>query len=253
MVESTEADSKASALSQGQQTALRALVDALLPSLQVPTSDESVQPHPSAKRYWEHRVASDESFFTVLETCIDEKLSSEDRTILKTFLSVISTAIGTSVVFGRPTLHCFAEWSALEKTELLTSLQMSSLEVRRQLFANIKRLVCGIAYTYTDDTGTNPFWEFMGYPGPPAKSKDDAARVAKAARHQQGIPKAIQTVDPFNSLIECDIVIVGSGAGGGVAAKVMQQAGYDVVVLEQGSYVSPEDTSNLEADAMDRM
>ena len=40
----------------------------------------------------------------------------------------------------------------------------------------------------------------------------------------------------FATRTEVDFVIIGSGASGGVLAKELSVAGFDVVVLEQGPY-----------------
>ena len=43
------------------------------------------------------------------------------------------------------------------------------------------------------------------------------------------------------SLKHVNAVVVGSGAGGGVVAKELAEAGLDVVVLERGRWVTPDE------------
>jgi len=47
---------------------------------------------------------------------------------------------------------------------------------------------------------------------------------------------------------ECDVLIVGAGATGSLAALVLAEAGLDVVCLEQGSWVEAADHPHLHAD-----
>ena len=49
--------------------------------------------------------------------------------------------------------------------------------------------------------------------------------------------------------IECDVVIVGSGAGGGTAAEVLTLAGLNVLMIEEGPFKSSSDFRMRERDA----
>ncbi len=52
-----------------------------------------------------------------------------------------------------------------------------------------------------------------------------------------------------NTVLECDVVIVGTGAGGGTAAEILTQAGLQVVMLEEGPLRSSNDFKMREVEA----
>ena len=101
------------------------------------------------------------------------------------------------------------------------------------------RGICVILYYALPDLGTgiNPNWPAMGYPGP------------------QALPKPVDQVErPIRPLVpegesltlEADVVIVGSGAGGGVIAGELAARGKKVCVLEMGGYYDESDFNGLE-------
>jgi choline dehydrogenase-like flavoprotein len=128
---------------------------------------------------------------------------------------------------------------------MLQKLRDSSLFLRRRAFHGLQQLLCGLAYSYTRE-GSNPFWKSVGYPGPPVC---DNERLERAAETLAPLREALLRREDLSDTTECDVVIVGSGAGGSVAAAVLAEAGYQVIVVDKGHYVSPEQVENLEAEA----
>src|SRR5204862_1065850 len=90
----------------------------------------------------------------------------------------------------------------------------------------------------------NPNWVAIGYPGPRAKppAPDDA-------------PKTISVTRPSSAdlTLTAEVVVVGSGSGGGVIAGELAGAGKDVVVLEAGGYYNEADFNQLELWAYEKL
>ena len=254
-------------LSRRQLAALRGIVDGLLPSIPPPPSSlaraNDDQERTQICDYFEYYLSSDQQFMKALETAIFEKLPVHDSMLLRILLCVISTTIGTMLVFStlKPlwTFQSFAQHSSANQTALLQSLKCSFFQEKRKIFNSLKRLICGLAYSFVPDDGTgsgNPFWPAIGYPGPPHRNistEQDEKRMKEGAKTDFRAMSGVMLNVQGEEKLEFDVVIVGSGCGGSVAAAILSEAGYTVVVLEKGPYLSPSEISNLESDALDRM
>jgi len=81
---------------------------------------------------------------------------------------------------------------------------------------------------------TKAYTQAAGFPAVPANWKP-----AKSTFNFDFIqfPTALSEDEP--AVVEADVVIIGSGCGGGVAAKVLAEAGRSVLVVDKGYYFSP--------------
>jgi choline dehydrogenase-like flavoprotein len=95
---------------------------------------------------------------------------------------------------------------------------------------NLRKVAVQFFYGAVDADGRNPNWAQLGYPGPPPA--DPAPRELRC--------HAIETVSDTVEL-ETDVVVVGSGSGGGVIAGELATHGLDVVVLEAGGHHEADD------------
>jgi choline dehydrogenase-like flavoprotein len=67
----------------------------------------------------------------------------------------------------------------------------------------------------------------------------------------QAPPRALAPLElTEDTTLECDVVVVGSGAGGGPVAGVLSEAGLDVVVVETGGYYDDADFDGSELTAL---
>jgi long-chain-alcohol oxidase len=138
---------------------------------------------------------------------------------------------GAVLALGGPP-RPFSALSRGDRERLLRRLAGHRLNLLRGGFQSLKRLAT-LAYYAADEDGRNPIWPSLGYPGP----------VTTAADHTKPIHPTPVTA---GQTIECDAVIVGSGAGGGMVAAELAEAGHGVVVLERGGYYAEPDFNQRE-------
>jgi choline dehydrogenase-like flavoprotein len=130
------------------------------------------------------------------------------------------------------------------RQRVLRAWSASRLPLLRAGFQAFKRLALFLCYALPDpSSGCNPHWAEIGYPGPPPLSPLPAEEEPEPA------PLEV-TAD---RVLDADVVVVGSGAGGGVAAGELAAAGWRVVVLEKGGPFREAELGGAEMDSMRRL
>ncbi|MGH3647725.1 MAG: GMC family oxidoreductase N-terminal domain-containing protein [Micromonosporaceae bacterium] len=152
-------------------------------------------------------------------------------------LSLWDSRVLTAV--GGGGLRRFSTLPREARERVLLSWADSRSAQRRAAFQALRKGALVFYYMLPGrDGGRNPVWQLMGYPGP--------LGTPPAARAKPLAPTTPET----DTTLDCDVVVVGSGAGGGTTAGVLAGAGLDVVVLEAGGYYDQADFDGTELAAI---
>ncbi len=166
-------------------------------------------------------------------------LRAAERRQLEVLLSLWDTR-GVTLTGGGG-LRRFRDLSQQERERVLLSWCDSRLPQRRAAFQALRKGAASLAYILPGGEGHNPAWDAIGYPGPHGRVPDAPGKEIQ--------PLAVH----HRTTLDCDVCVVGSGAGGGTAAAVLAEAGLDVVVLEAGDHLDDEDFDGGEFRGYSRM
>ncbi|HYN70254.1 MAG TPA: GMC family oxidoreductase N-terminal domain-containing protein [Candidatus Eisenbacteria bacterium] len=143
----------------------------------------------------------------------------------------------------------FGAMSVEEREALLLGWAGSPLAQQRAAFHAFRKLLTFIAYADPGAPGSaNPLPIAIGYqPDSPPQTQDLAhirtLRVDRSAGSRPDRP-----ID-----LEADVIVVGSGAGGGVMAAELSRAGRSALVIEAGPFVDEASMPRGELDAYGRL
>ena len=135
----------------------------------------------------------------------------------------------------RTWLPGYSRLSQARREAMLRLWRDSPVPLMRTGFQALRKASLAFAYLLPGH------WAEIGYPGPLGAREDAPAPRLQPLEAGDGLE------------LECDVCVVGSGAGGGVAAAVLARAGLDVVVLEAGGYWSERDFDGAERTALRRL
>ncbi|MEM1138074.1 MAG: GMC family oxidoreductase [Bacteroidota bacterium] len=214
-------------LSDKQTETLKAVCDTIIPS---------IIKNDSSAAFWELK-ASD----LAISERVQEAIALQNREDQQEFRLLLN--IFANPLVGFLTVGIWQPFYLLPFAKREIWLQKwvnSPIPPLRKGFKAIKKLTCFLFYSDTTRYDPNPVWQYLSYPGPlstpPAKSKN---------------------IFPLHfsekASISCDVVIIGSGAGGGVVARELAEAGKDIIVVEKGGYYNEADFNQKEADMISQL
>ncbi|KAJ3230437.1 hypothetical protein HDU81_004501 [Chytriomyces hyalinus] len=236
---------------------LRCMIDTIMPQMDPATLAEAanVTAAPAAIQSFAASTPSDMAAVTVLMPLLAKTKPSNVQSMLRTLLWLMTTGPGMFLLtgFSKP----FLALTASEKETAMLKFANSRINDLRSLFRDIKNvaaLSCLARSLYVDreiqatPIHANPFWEAMGYPGMPTEKplpKSYGHVWSPTFMDIEKLANGSKTVT-----LETDVVVIGSGCGGGVVAAELAKAGHRVLVLEKGKHRKWTDLTNNEMESM---
>ena len=156
-----------------------------------------------------------------IESLLEQVTDAEEQLSFRRALQLFEQRAFNTVVTG--TWQGFSAMSIAEREEYLLGWGQSRFAASRRLFEVLKILALFMAYSDPFDGSSHPVWPDIDY-RPPEKV---APRITSDIR-------PIEVTGDMT--LDAEVLVIGSGSGGGVVADELSEAGFDVLVVEKGEY-----------------
>lgn len=160
----------------------------------------------------------------MLASQLKASLSEANLGNLGLTLTLLSTRVGTMLLTGHVTSYDNLDVATREA--ILQSWATSRIELLRKAFRGFTALTLFCLYN-TNETAALA----MGYP-----IRGDPNLQVDTTRRKDHFKYEFIKVAQDLQVIETDVLVIGSGAGGGVVAASLSKAGQRVLVVEKGTY-----------------
>lgn len=194
-------------LTERERAALVAVCDAFHPALDAEGTDDPTLFGASA---------ASQGVPAAAEAAI-RSLAASDRAALTRLLRLLASPL-PGLFIGKP--RGIAAMQPDDRERLLRSMSTSWFPPFRTGFQALKRLSSFLFYSVPDRTGFNATWPRIGYTPSP--------------RGMVGAGSVRSMRFDSESTVDCDVCVVGSGAGGGTVAGELSLRGFKVVLIESG-------------------
>ncbi|GER91140.1 GMC oxidoreductase [Dictyobacter vulcani] len=223
----TRSSNGAGWLSAREMHILETICDTFFPALTPPAGAS-----PARASYYQSKASDLHLALLIAETLGQE--NEESQADFHRLLTLFQNPATGLLLAGQA--RPFSDLPLERREKYLRAMAHSPLAQLRQGYQVLKRLSGFLFFATPDPQGRNPTWEALDYQ--PAEPPPPVARPLKPYEIKQ------------DTVLECDAVVIGSGAGGGVVAGELALAGKNVIVLEKGGYHSEADFSLQEAQSM---
>jgi len=214
-------------ITEGQRAALEAACDAFIPPLEAPEGGDEA--------FWAASASQNKVADGILEVIAIQNPAEQKEFVQ--LLSMLENAFLMGLVGGG--FKKFRSQPRENQESILQKWADSKIGKLRKAFGTLKKLTCFIHYgsSPVDRSGQdgNPAWKGMDYPGPLAIEPGPRPQI-----------QPVWTTEGEN--LHCQTLVIGSGAGGGLAAGMLAEAGEDVVLLDKGPFMAGADFTMQEAE-----